>query len=261
MSEINCNTNPHDHGCFKEAVCIDAGRIFDSCSDKDCVENLQVHFTDVGQRIIDQALGVKCKHAKVASVYLDVESVPFNKGFYSVDITFFFILDIIASTCATSQGVSVKGIATFSKKVILFGSEGSVRVFSSTEQKDCPGHRNSANPTATVQVVDPIVLSCRLLEFRGECDPMPGFPSHICEEIDGTFCPCIPSKIVVVTLGLFTIVQLERRVQMMIPVYDYCVPDKESITTTGDPCEMFRKIKFPTSDFFPPRLNDLECDD
>ena len=25
---------------FKEAVCIDAGRIYDSCSDKDCVEGV-----------------------------------------------------------------------------------------------------------------------------------------------------------------------------------------------------------------------------
>ena len=35
-------------GCsngFKEAVCINAGRIYDSCSDKDCLEDLRVYFT------------------------------------------------------------------------------------------------------------------------------------------------------------------------------------------------------------------------
>ena len=26
--------------CFKEAVCIDAMRVYDSCSDKDCLEDL-----------------------------------------------------------------------------------------------------------------------------------------------------------------------------------------------------------------------------
>ena len=31
--------------CFKEAVCIDAGRIYDSCTDKDCLTDLQVFFT------------------------------------------------------------------------------------------------------------------------------------------------------------------------------------------------------------------------
>ena len=29
----------------KEAVCINAGRIYDSCSDKDCLEDLRVYFT------------------------------------------------------------------------------------------------------------------------------------------------------------------------------------------------------------------------
>lgn len=28
--------------CFKEAVCIDAMRVYDSCSDKDCLEDLRV---------------------------------------------------------------------------------------------------------------------------------------------------------------------------------------------------------------------------
>ena len=29
----------HDNGC-KEAVCVDAGRVYDSCSDKDCIEDI-----------------------------------------------------------------------------------------------------------------------------------------------------------------------------------------------------------------------------
>ena len=58
---------------------------------------------------------------------------------------------------------------------------------------------------------------------------------------------------------MFSIVQLEREVPMMIPVYDYCVPDKECVATADDPCELFRKIKFPVNEFFPPRLTELEC--
>ena len=34
MAEQKTNGN-----AFKEAVCIDAGRIYDSCSDKDCLED------------------------------------------------------------------------------------------------------------------------------------------------------------------------------------------------------------------------------
>ena len=78
----------------------------------------------------------------------------------------------------------------------------------------------------------------------------------------GSFQDVAVSKEVYITLGLFTIVQLQRKVQMMIPAYDFCIPDKESEYSTGDPCEMFKKIQFPMEDFFPPRLSEFQdnCD-
>lgn len=57
-----------------------------------------------------------------------------------------------------------------------------------------------------------------------------------------------------VTLGLFTIVQIVRNVQMLIPAYDFCIPEKECTTTSDNPCEMFRRIEFPTDEFFPPKV-------
>ena len=40
---------------------------------------------------------------------------------------------------------------------------------------------------------------------------------------------------------------------MLMPAYDFCIPTKEPETpTTGDPCELFKKIKFPTDSFFRP---------
>ncbi len=62
---------------------------------------------------------------------------------------------------------------------------------------------------------------------------------------------------VYVTIGLFTIVQIVRSVQMLIPAYDFCVPEKECVTTSDNPCELFRRIDFPTNEFFPPRATDL----
>ena len=64
---------PNDCTCFKEAVCIDAERIYDSCSDKDCLEDLQVFFSDKTQPIIDKAASIKCKKVKVINVCVDVE--------------------------------------------------------------------------------------------------------------------------------------------------------------------------------------------
>ena len=51
---------------------------------------------------------------------------------------------------------------------------------------------------------------------------------------------------------------MERASQIMIPAYDFCIPDKESSrsdTSTEDPCSLFQKIKFPTDEFFPPKLS------
>ena len=114
---------PNDCTCFKEAVCIDAERIYDSCSDKDCLEDLQVFFSDKTQPIIDKAASIKCKKVKVINVCVDVESVPFNKGFYSVDMTFYFLVELSAYLSPGTPAVNCCGISYFSKKVILYGSE------------------------------------------------------------------------------------------------------------------------------------------
>ena len=243
---------------FKEAVCIDAGRVYDSCSDKDCLEDLQVYFTECEQAKIDRALTVKAKSVEVLNVFLEVEPIPFNRGFYSVDMTFYFKINLSAYYTPVSTADTVCGVAFFSKKVILYGSEGNVKVFSSEMPIDgCT--TASDNPRAVVQVVSPIVLSSRITDNCdcdcGSCEI--SFPETVAKLFGGTFVSSGGRK-VLLTIGLFTIVQLERRVQMLIPAYDFCVPGKECVTTTDDPCEVFKHIKFPTNEFFPPRLDDAD---
>ena len=246
--------------CFKEAVCIDAGRIYDSCTDKDCLTDLQVYFTDRAQPVIDNAVSIKCKDVEIITVYLDVEPVPFNKGFYSVDITFFFKVTVGAYTSPAVPPATVVGVAAFSKKVILYGSDGNVKVYSSTDPRNCCEHDNTNMPKASVHVVDPMCLDAKLVECG--CRPFDccvTLPQSVCNKFDGEFAVSKPQKVVLITIGLFTIVQLERCVQMMIPAYDYAVPDKESTTNTAaDPCEIFKKIKFPVNQFFPPKLSESD---
>ena len=240
---------------FKEAVCIDAGRVYDSCSDKDCLEDLQVYFTETEQAKIDRALTVKARSVEVLNVFLEVEPIPFNRGFYSVDMTFYFRVNLSAYYTPVSTADTVTGLSFFSKKVILYGSEGNVKVFSSEMPLDGAGTA-SDNPRAVVQVVSPIVLSTRFSD-NCDCDCYSGeisFPESVSGLFEGTFASPAGRR-VLLTLGLFTIVQLERRVQMLIPAYDFCVPGKECVTSTDDPCEIFKHIKFPTNEFFPPENN------
>jgi len=58
---------------------------------------------------------------------------------------------------------------------------------------------------------------------------------------------------VYVSLGQFSIIRLERETQLVMPVYDYCMPEKECVGgVESDPCTLFATIPFPVDEFFPP---------
>ena len=246
------NGCPPENSSFKEAVCIDAGRVYDSCCDRDCLEDLRCFFLPEDQAIVNNALSVRLRSAEVLNVFIDVEPVNFNKGFYSCDLTFFFLLGFDIYTAPHTCPRCINGITSYSKKVILFGSDGNVKVFSSTmrEDDDCDRstRRSSNMPKCVVQAVDPIPLSARIGEIRDCYDSM---CCNVVTDLQNG------NPTVYVTLGLFTIVQLIRNVQMLIPVYDFCIPEKHCDDSTDQPCDTFRKIKFPTDDFFPPRPCDI----
>ena len=89
-ANIGCEAN----GSFKEAVCLDAGRVFDSCCDRDCLEDLRVYFSEAGQSVINEAVSIKIKSAEIVYTLIDVEPVNLNRGCYSSDITFFFLITL-----------------------------------------------------------------------------------------------------------------------------------------------------------------------
>lgn len=249
----------HDNGC-KEAVCVDAGRVYDSCSDKDCVEDMRVYFTERDQMVIDRAASIRARRVEVITTFIDVEALPFNRGYYSCDLTFFFEVEIEVYAGHGMPCTTVCGVGMFEKKVILYGSEGNVRVFTSEfrdkadDRQDLPT-RNV--PRCTVQVAEPVILSARLVDACDKCKVdccccCCNIPESICNRYGGGFSDNDDSKAVLVTIGIFTIVQLVRNVQMLVPVYDYCMPSKECCPTTDNPCDLFRKMCFPVDEFFPP---------
>ena len=163
MPERNNNFNNHSQSLhnFKETVCIDCNKIMDSCRDKDCLEDLKVFLTDYAQEIVDKATNIRCKDAEIIWVHVSVEPVPFNRGFYQIDIRFFFKLSFEACVCL-GKSQEVEGIAVFDKSVILFGSEGNVNIFRSDPASnsfcflpnfDHEAVRNNL-PIAVVEAVD-----------------------------------------------------------------------------------------------------------
>ena len=250
---------------LKETACVHTKKIYDACRDKDCLEDLRVFPTKSSQQIIDTAINIKCRRAELLWVFIDVEAVPFNRGFFSVDIRCFYriVLDAYTGVCKPTE---VTGLATFDKRVILFGSEGNAKVFDSkTALNDCCDlTMRSANlPTAVVEAVDPICLNARLFDTS---NPLPGsdyqlndVPESIADCFDDVLVYAGDKKRVFVSLGQFSIVRLERDTQLVIPSYDFCLPEKECVGSTEDsPCDLFRRIKFPVDEFLPPNVEPFE---
>lgn len=265
----NQNNNCCDNG-FKEAVCIHTDKVYDSCRDKDCLENIRVYLTASGQCVVDRAINVKCTKAEIIWVFSDIEAVPFNRGFYSVDLKYFFRVTLAVFT-GIGRPTEVEGLATFNKKVILFGSEGNAKVFASKYKEDAFDPqlwRKTNMPNAVVEVVDPIALGAKVVDVKDNsccCDDdfdLASVPESVCRVFDDNLILGGEQKRVFVSIGIFSIVKLERRVQLLIPAYDFCVPQKECIGATDDnPCDLFERICFPVDEFFPPERQDFECCD
>ena len=255
-------------GCdasVREAVCIHTEKIYDSCKDKDCLEDLRVYPTLTSRPIIESAMSIRARSADLIYAYPDVEAVSFKRGYYTIDIRYFYKIRGDAYTIANII-MPVCGLAVFSKRVILFGSEGNAKKFTSNTvlgKMDTASLSSTNLPTAVVEAVDPIVLDMKLVDVcppcTTDCDVF-----EVPEFIRGVYCDDISfennQRRWYVTLGQFSIVRLERDTQLLIPAYDYCMPDKEcGGSDDGDPCSQFSRICFPVDEFFPPDI--VSCPD
>ena len=242
----------------REAMCIHTKKIYDSCRDKDCIEDLRFYPLQSAQSAIDRAISIKAGRAELLYSYIDVEPVGFHRGYYTVDVRYFYRVTAEAFVGAV-RPVEISGLAVFDKRVILFGSEGSAKEFSSEagfEKLDAQNIVKNHLPTAVVEAVDPIVLGMKLVDVgdcRGVDNEISEIPAFICACFGGELSFGNEGKRVYVSLGQFSMIRLERDAKLLIPVYNYCMPEKEC-TCGGeeDPCDVFRQVKFPVDEFFPP---------
>ena len=119
----------HNTAC---GTCVDCDKIYDSVKDKDCLEDLKVFLTECGQDIIDRATNIRCKGAEVLWTHITVDTVPFNKGYYSVYVRFYFKLHFEACVPG-GKSQEFCGVAVYDKKCVLFGSEGNISIFTSEQ--------------------------------------------------------------------------------------------------------------------------------
>ncbi|MGE5613058.1 MAG: hypothetical protein ACM3XR_01510 [Bacillota bacterium] len=268
---------------IKEAVCIQVEKIYDSCKEKDCIEDAKVFFKNPDKMdwIICHAINVKARRAEVVKVFSDVEEVPFKRGFFTVDIKFFIKVELDFFVPKQNGGIkiiTVPGIVLFDKKVILFGSEGNVKIFRShfvdkglDNQGDSALQQDNL-PISKVEVAEPITLGAKIVDvLENICDSgcdrnMPKSVSDLIDDVDFDETDIVVGdsrhlqikRQVVVTIGLFSIIKLARMVQLLIPAFDFCVPKKKCIAATEEePCKLFDTIDFPIDEFFPPQKVDF----
>ena len=245
---------PVDHAAtIREAVSVHTKKIYDSCRDKDCLEDLRLYPDVSSQAAIAAAIGIRAKSVELLHAGIAVEEAAFNRGYYTVDVRFFYRIRGEAYSI-TAGSSAITGLCVCDKRVLLFGSEGSAKVFTS---RPAPALERTDLPTAVVEAVDPIVLNIRTVDLMEDLSPgeqelgeIPAFISAAFPE--GIALNRSPRR-VYVTLGQFSIIRLERDTQLLMPAYDYCMPEKECTAgADDDPCALFRRISFPVDEFFPP---------
>lgn len=279
--------NREDLNRIREAVCIATEKIYDSCRDRDCIMNEQVIFKcpEKVQWLLDKAINVKIRRAVVQDVFTDVEEVPFKRGFFTVDIKFFIRVTLDFFIPCHNGGIKIKtkhGLITFDKKVILFGSEGDVKVFKSHFNANAIDDEMGTEleqdnlPIAQVEVAEPIALNAqiiRLCDVDCCCCKFEQLPTGVVtrfnglpgvdddddnEAVAGLSMRDNDEKAVVVSVGIFSIVKLIRKVQLLIPEFGFCVPTNECIDSTDEnPCDLFDTLEFPEDEFFPPQRFDF----
>ena len=249
----------------KETVYIDCNRIMDSCRDKDCYEDVRVFLTDFGQEIVSGTSAVRTKSASVLGSNLSVTPLTFNRGFYQVNIRM-YVKCVCEGCVGNGRPQEFCGLAILDKNVILYGSEGSVKIFKSDPDHDefCAypdlfGDYETNLPTAVFEVVDPVVLSTKIVEkcpCPGPVNCPPEVPAAVAAAFNGNFTDGSGlSRILTVSLGFFSVVRIERPGQYLVSATEYSVPEKECVPTMDDdPCSAFRKMAFPNEQFAPPPL-------
>ena len=90
-----------DLSAVREATCIHTKKIFDSCQSKDCIEDLRLYPTQSSQPIIDQALSVKAGRARLLYTLVNVEPMGLNRGFFTVDLRYYYKITCDAFTGCT----------------------------------------------------------------------------------------------------------------------------------------------------------------
>ena len=262
MDKSNCKKESHcqDNGMY----CIDTYRILDSGKSKDCIENTRVYFTESEQEVLNKSISVRTKSSKILWTQIETNPTPFSNGYYNIAVRFYFLVNI---DCCLGGGITqeIHGLAIYDKTALLYGGEVNVASFSSDISLsfcgDCQSEITMPSnlPRVVIEVAEPVILKVEVTQDHCHCNCR----SPLCEQIppsvnrlfNGNFVTRDDqsNKNLFISLGLFSLIRLERPTQIVVPACDVCVPPScpKPSDSPADPCALFREMDFPIEDFFP----------
>ncbi len=240
------------------AAIIDTSRVLDTCKDRDCYEDTRVYLTACGEEILENSSNVRTKGAKLLGAFVGLNEVPFNCGFYQVNVKYYVEVDFEACL-GVGRSRCFKGLSVLEKDVILYGGEGGALSFTSKNNGSycdpCVDGGKGNNPEAIVETVEPVVLGTRVSDCNCPC-PCGGteyadIPEGIRNSIGEQIVTNSEGPRVYVSFGIFSVIRIVRSAQLLINAQDYSVPDKECTrgTSNDSPCDLFRTMDFPVSQF------------
>ena len=261
MSE---SSHDRDFCDSQNAMSIHTRKITDACRDKDCIEDLRVYLTRASQATLNAATSVRVRCADLIHAYIDVEPVAFDRNHYCVEVTFFYRI-LADAVVGANRPTPLTGLSVFSKRVVLCGEDSRAHIFTSDTRLNAPDGRSryhANRPTAVVEVLDPMVLNSKVTE-AGECsgEIVPRIGPEVAAIFEEELVTSTEQRRLLVTLGQFSVIRLERDAQFVVPVLESCIPTKECADAPGsaeDPCELFSRIPFPVQQFCPASCSQAE---
>lgn len=241
--------------------CIDTYRIFDSCRKKQLIDRARILLTDEGQALLNRSNNARVKSVKVLWTQISSSDLPYNYGYYQVNIRYYFFCTI--ETCqGCGEVAEINGLAIWDDSTVLYGGVGDVACFKSTVSSGFCSLANPCNhvnnmPTVALEIAEPVALKLDVTDNCGCNSPLPCNLEQIPEDILSAFRSPLgrgnAEKIAFITLGIFVVIRMERPSQIIVPACDFCIPDENEheVCESGDPARLFNAMSFPLNEFYP----------
>ena len=246
--------NEHELSRLREEPII-ANKIYDSCRQQDCLTHKELGPARAAEHVcIDSdllregdiivppgdAASVTIDNLRIKKIIVvDKKMSPFKSGYWDVDIKFVFEYVLTFREADGDVIVCVKANSIFNKKVTLFGSTGSELVIGTDLHKHMHSHEAS-----TINAVEPFVwVEAKAVALAAE------IRYNDCHSAEDHRRP----KDVIVTIGLFSIIDLFRIVNLRVESRGFSVPRECDGHDSTNPCEFFDNLDFPMDIFAPPQ--------